>query len=169
MNSFPHNKLLQGFLQGFRSGESFVDLYYHCPTKSNLWITSVGSQPGKDIRKISYSRCKERSWLQFGALRSKPTDAMEVIAGLIPLDLHTMELAARSRVRTKPLVKDSMGWNRWKPKRTWKGRWPLKILGQVHRGYRRVGEATPMGKLLDRVGGLGMGGRTNIIYRWGRK
>ena len=41
-----------------------------------------------------------------GALRSTPTDAMEVIAGLIPLDLHIMELAARSRVRTKPLVKD---------------------------------------------------------------
>ena len=40
------------------------------------------------------------------ALRSTPTDAMEVITGLIPLDLHTMELAARSRVRTKPLVKD---------------------------------------------------------------
>ena len=41
-----------------------------------------------------------------GALRSTPTEAMEVIAGLIPLDLHIMELAARSRVRTKPLVKD---------------------------------------------------------------
>ena len=39
-------------------------------------------------------------------LRSTLMDAMEVIAGLIPLDLHTMELAARSRVRTKPLVKD---------------------------------------------------------------
>ena len=41
-----------------------------------------------------------------GALRSTPTEAMEVIAGLTPLDLHIMELAARSRVRTKPLVKD---------------------------------------------------------------
>ena len=41
-----------------------------------------------------------------GALRSTPTEAMEVVAGLIPLDLHIMELAARSRVRTKPLVKD---------------------------------------------------------------
>ena len=41
-----------------------------------------------------------------GELRSTPTDAMEVIAGLILLDLHTMELAARSRVRTKLLVKD---------------------------------------------------------------
>ena len=29
---------------------------------------------------------------------------MEVILGLIPLDLHIMELAARSRIRTKPLV-----------------------------------------------------------------
>ena len=31
---------------GFRSEKSFVDLYCYCPTKSNLWITSVGSQPG---------------------------------------------------------------------------------------------------------------------------
>ena len=43
-----------------------------------------------------------------GALRSTPTDAMEVIAVLITLDLHTMELATRSRVRTKPLVKDRL-------------------------------------------------------------
>ena len=28
---------------GFRSGKNFVDLYCYCPTKSNLWITSVGS------------------------------------------------------------------------------------------------------------------------------
>ena len=41
-----------------------------------------------------------------GVLRSTPMDAMEVIAGLIPLDLHIMELAARSRVRAKSLVKD---------------------------------------------------------------
>ena len=52
---------------------------------------------------------------------------MEVIAGLIPLDLHTMELAARSRVRTKPLVKDR-----------WDGidgsqRGPGKVVG--HRRY----------------------------------
>ena len=59
-----------------------------------------------------------------------------------------------------------MRWNRWKPKRTWKGRWPSKILGQVHRGNRRVGEATPTGKLMDRMGIPGRGGRTNTIYRW---
>ena len=41
-----------------------------------------------------------------GALISTPTAAMEVILGLIPLDLHIVELAARSRIRTKPLVKD---------------------------------------------------------------
>ena len=62
-----------------------------------------------------------------GALRSTPTDAMEVIAGLIPLDLHIMELAARSRARTKPLVKD-----------TWDGingsqKGPGKVVG--HRKY----------------------------------
>ena len=60
-----------------------------------------------------------------------------------------------------------MGWNRWKPKRTWKGR--KKILGQVHRGNRRVGEATPTGKLMDRVRIPGRGGQTNTMYRWGRK
>ena len=62
-----------------------------------------------------------------GALRSTPMDAMEVIAGLIPLDLHIRELAARSRVRTKPLVKD-----------TWDGidgnqKGPGKVVG--HRKY----------------------------------
>ena len=41
-----------------------------------------------------------------GALRSTPTEAMEVIAGLKLLDLHIMELAARARVRTKPLAKE---------------------------------------------------------------
>ena len=41
-----------------------------------------------------------------GALRSILMEAMEVIAGLIALDLHIMELAARSRVRTKLLVMD---------------------------------------------------------------
>ena len=62
-----------------------------------------------------------------GTLRSTPLDAMEVIAGLIPLDLHIMELAARSMVRTKPLVKER-----------WDGidgrqRGPGKVVG--HRRY----------------------------------
>ena len=62
-----------------------------------------------------------------GAPRSTPTDAMEVITGLIPLDLHTMELAARSRVRTKPLVKDR--WDGVDGSR----RGPGKVVG--HRKY----------------------------------
>ena len=33
-----------------RFGKSFVDLYCHCLTKSNLWITSVGSQPGSKLK-----------------------------------------------------------------------------------------------------------------------
>ena len=37
-----------------------------------------------------------------GALRSTPTGAMEVILGLIPLDLQIIGLAARSQIRTNP-------------------------------------------------------------------
>ena len=62
-----------------------------------------------------------------GALRSTPTDTMEVIAGFIPLDIHTMELAARSRVRTKPLVKDRWDGNDGSQKG------PGKVVG--HRRY----------------------------------
>ena len=54
-------------------------------------------------------------------------DPKEVTFGLILLDLHIMELAARSRVRTKPLVEDR-----------WDGidgsqRGPGKVVG--HRRY----------------------------------
>ena len=94
---------------------------------------------------------------------------MEVIAGLIPLDLHIMELAARSRVRTKPLVKDRWDGIDGSQKGPGEGRWPSKILGQVHRRNREVGGATSKGKLMDRVGIPERGGRTYAIFRGGRK
>ena len=69
---------------------------------SLVWAHSLDKTLGNKLKQMQRKILVAIS----GALRSIPTDAMEVIAGLILLDLHTMELAARSRVRTKPLVKD---------------------------------------------------------------
>ena len=90
---------------------------------SLVWAHSLDQRLGNKLKQMQRKILVAIS----GALRSTPRDAMEVIAGLIPLDLHTMELAARSRVRTKPLVKDR-----------WDGidgsqRGPGKVIG--HRRY----------------------------------
>ena len=69
---------------------------------SLLWAHSLDKALGNKLKQMQRKILVAIS----GALRSTPTDAMEVITGLILLDLHTIELAARSRVRTKPLVKD---------------------------------------------------------------
>ena len=68
-----------------------------------MWAHSLDKTLGNKLKQMQRKILVAIS----GALRSTPMDAMEVIAGLIPLDLHTMELAAISRVRTKPLIKDS--------------------------------------------------------------
>ena len=88
-----------------------------------MWAHSLDKTLGNKLKQMQRKILIAIS----GALRSTPTDAMEVIAGLIPLDLHIMELAARSSVRTKPLVKDR-----------WDGidgsqRGPGKVVG--HRRY----------------------------------
>ena len=54
-----------------------------------------------------------------GALRSTPTDAMEVIAGLIMLGLTYRGTGSQIQGKDKTAGKRQMGWNRWKPKVTW--------------------------------------------------
>ena len=69
---------------------------------SLVWAPSMDKTLGNKLKQIQRKILLAIS----GELRSTPTDATEVILGLIPLDRCIMELAARSRIRTKPLVKD---------------------------------------------------------------
>ena len=88
------------------------------PEKS-LWIYTAITRPkvtsgslvwahSLDKTRVNMLKQMQRKILlaTSGALKSTIMDAMEVIFGLIPLDLHIMELVARSRIRTKPLVKE---------------------------------------------------------------
>ena len=69
---------------------------------SLVWAHSLDKTLGNKLKQMQ----RKILIAILGALRSTPMDAMEVTDGLILLDLHIMKLAARSRVRTKPLVKD---------------------------------------------------------------
>ena len=71
-----------------------------------------------------------------GSMRSTPTEAMEAIMGLLPLDIYVEEIAIRTRARTKYYLKD-----------TWDG---LSKGGKtLVCGHRRVWD-----KILENLGSL---------------
>lgn len=63
------------------------------------------------------------------SMRSTPTAGMEVVLGILPLDLHAEEIAAKTRLRTRDLLTD-----------TWDG------IGTTKRGHRFLIDST-LGKI----------------------
>ena len=89
---------------------------------SLVWAHTMGQTLKEQLNKMQIKILRACS----GAQRSTPLDVMEVAMGLIPLDLHIEELAARSRLRTRYILKD-----------TWDG---IAVAGSIskymgHRGY----------------------------------
>ena len=87
---------------------------------SLVWATTITGTIRKEL-----ARLQRKAMLNMTmSMRSTPTVGLEVVLGLLPLDLHAIETATLARVRTRELLADS-----------WDG------IGETKRGHRRKADA----------------------------
>ena len=91
----------------------------------------------ENIKKLLNKTQRKFLRLGTGALRSTPTEAMNVVARWKPLDLHAEELAIRARIRTKNILND-----------TWDG---LPSKGKNARGHKKIWDKMTPGMKITEI------------------